>query len=127
MAVQPKSSKSLAGSFELKTPCDRAGTFEPQLLTKHLTHLTDELERKVIALFALGNSCQDIRTHIADLLYGVELSNSTLNPITDKLLAAARAAGLARARSVADLPHSLARCHSLQNPRERPLYQQGNF
>ena len=80
-----KTMKSPAGSFELKTPRDRAGTFEPQLVKKHQTHLTDELERKVIALFALGNSYQDIRTHIADL-YGIELSNGTLNAVTDKLL-----------------------------------------
>ena len=32
---------------------------------------------KVIALFALGTSYQDIRTHIADL-YGMSLSNGTL-------------------------------------------------
>uniref|UniRef100_UPI0023AEC69A transposase n=1 Tax=Sedimenticola hydrogenitrophicus TaxID=2967975 RepID=UPI0023AEC69A len=60
----PKTVKSSAGSFELQTPRDRAGTFEPQLVKKHQTHLTDELERKIIALFALGTSYQDIRTHI---------------------------------------------------------------
>jgi len=80
-----KTMKSPAGSFELQTPRDRAGTFEPQIVKKHQTQLTDELERKVIALFALGNSYQDIRTHIADL-YGMSLSNGTLNAVTDKLL-----------------------------------------
>ena len=83
-----KSSKTMkgpTGSFELDTPRDRAGTFEPQLIKKHQTHLTDELERKILALFALGNSYQDIRGHIADL-YGVELSNGTINTVTDKLL-----------------------------------------
>jgi len=80
-----KTVKSLAGEFELKTPRDRAGTFEPQIVKKHQTHLTDELERKIIALFALGTSYQDIRTHIADL-YGMRLSNGTLNTVTDKLL-----------------------------------------
>ncbi|MCX2843059.1 transposase, partial [Microbulbifer thermotolerans] len=69
-----KTMKSSAGSFELDTPRDRAGTFEPQIVKKHQTQLTDELERKVIALFALGNSYQDIRTHIAEI-YGMELSN----------------------------------------------------
>jgi transposase-like protein len=48
--------KSAAGNFELDTPRDRAGTFEPQIVKKHQTHLTDELERKIIALFALGTS-----------------------------------------------------------------------
>lgn len=80
-----KTMKSLSGNFELNTPRDRAGTFEPQVVKKHQTHLTDELERKVLALFALGNSYQDIRGHIADL-YGIELSNGTLNAVTDKLL-----------------------------------------
>ena len=51
-----KTMKSPAGEFELKTPRDRAGTFEPQIVKKHQTHLTDELERKIIGLFALGTS-----------------------------------------------------------------------
>ncbi len=80
-----KTMKSPAGSFELETPRDRAGSFEPQIVKKHQTQLTDELERKIIALFALGNSYQDIRTHIMDL-YGMHLSNGTLNAVTDKLL-----------------------------------------
>lgn len=80
-----KTMKSPAGAFELNTPRDRAGTFEPQIVKKHQTHLTDELERKIIGLFALGNSYQDIRGHIAEL-YGLSLSNGTLNAVTDKLL-----------------------------------------
>lgn len=80
-----KKMKSPAGSFELKTPRDRAGSFEPQIVKKHQTQLTDELERKVLALFALGSSYQDIRTHISDM-YGMSLSNGTINTVTDKLL-----------------------------------------
>ena len=80
-----KTVKSPVGSFELQTPRDRAGTFEPQLVRKHQTHLTDELERKILSLFALGMSYQDIRANIEDL-YGIAVSNGTLNAITDKLL-----------------------------------------
>ncbi len=80
-----KTVKSPAGSFELNTPRDRVGSFEPQLVKKHQTHLTDELERKIIALFSLGTSYQDIRMHIEDL-YGIHVSNGTLNAVTDKLL-----------------------------------------
>jgi transposase-like protein len=80
-----KTVKSPIGSFELQTPRDRAGTFEPQLVRKHQTHLTDELERKILSLFALGMSYQDIRANIEDL-YGIAVSNGTLNAITDKLL-----------------------------------------
>jgi transposase-like protein len=81
----PKTVKSPAGCFELQTPRDRAGTFEPQLVKKHQTHLTDEVERKILALFSLGTSYQDMRSHIEDL-YGIHVSNGTLNAITDKLL-----------------------------------------
>ena len=68
-----KTMKSPAGEFELATPRDRAGTFELQLVKKHQTHLTYDLERKVLELFALGNSYKDIRSHIAEI-YDIELS-----------------------------------------------------
>ena len=77
--------KSPIRDFELQTPRDRAGRFEPQLVKKHQTHLTDELERKIIALFGLGNSYRYIRTHIAEI-YGMSQSNGTLNAVTDKLI-----------------------------------------
>ena len=80
-----KTIKSAAGTFELDTPRDRAGTFEPQLVKKHQTHLTDDLERKIISLYAHGNSYQDIREHLSDY-YDIEFSNGTLNAVTDKLL-----------------------------------------
>ena len=44
--------KGPAGNFELDTPHDRASTFEPRLIQKYQTHLTDELESKILALFA---------------------------------------------------------------------------
>lgn len=43
-----------SGSFELATPRNRTGSFEPQLIRKHQTHLTDEIERKVLSFYALG-------------------------------------------------------------------------
>ncbi|BCV36423.1 hypothetical protein TUM17377_17510 [Shewanella chilikensis] len=43
------------------------------------------MERKIIALFSLGTSYQDIRAHIADI-YGIEVPNGTISAITDKLL-----------------------------------------
>src|SRR5690606_2690765 len=80
-----KTMKSSVGDFELCTPRDRAGTFSPVIVKKHQTQLTDELERKILALFALGSSYSDIRTHIADI-YGMSLSNGAINAVTDKLL-----------------------------------------
>jgi len=80
-----KTLKSPSGSFELETPRDRAGTFEPQLIKKHQTYLTDEIERKLISLFGLGMSYQDIASHVAEL-YGLDVSNATISSITDKLI-----------------------------------------
>ena len=62
--IARKTIKFTAGAFELETSRDRAGTFESQLIKKHQTHLTDDLERRAIGLFALGNRYQDIRGHI---------------------------------------------------------------
>jgi len=80
-----KTIKSPSGSFELETPRDRAGSFEPQLIKKHQTHLTDEIERKIISMFGLGMSYQDIAAHVAEL-YGLDISNATISSITDKLI-----------------------------------------
>ena len=80
-----KTIKSTSGNFELQTPRDRAGTFEPQIIKKNQTYLTDELERKILSMFSSGMSYQDIRDHIKDM-YDMDLSNGTLNAITDKLI-----------------------------------------
>jgi len=43
-----KTIKTGAGSFELNTSRDRAGTFEPQLIKKNQTQLTPEVDRKIL-------------------------------------------------------------------------------
>jgi putative transposase len=80
-----KTIKSSSGSFELETPRDRAGSFEPQLIKKHQTQLTDEIERKILSLFGLGMSYQDIASHVAEL-YGLSVSSATISAVTDKLI-----------------------------------------
>ena len=74
-----------SGSFELNTPRDRAGTFEPQLIKKHQTYLSDEIERKILSLFGLGMAYQDIASHVAEL-HGLSVSNATISAVTDKLI-----------------------------------------
>lgn len=80
-----KTVKSSSGNFDLQTPRDRSGSFEPQLIKKYQTHLTDEIERKLIAMFGLGMSYNDMASHIADM-YGINVSNATISSITDKLI-----------------------------------------
>lgn len=80
-----KTIKSLNGNFELNTPRDRAGNFSPQLVKKHQTTLNDEIEHKIIALYGLGMSYQDISLHLQEM-YGLEISTGTLSAVTDKII-----------------------------------------
>ena len=68
-----KQVQSSLGSFELSTPRDRAGEFEPELVKKRQTILTDELDGKILGLFAQGISYSDIVGHLKDL-YGIDVS-----------------------------------------------------
>jgi putative transposase len=81
-----KTIKSTSGSFQLDTPRDRAGTFEPQLVKKHQTTLSDEIEQKILSMYGLGMSYSDISQHIQDM-YGISVSTATLSNITDKIIA----------------------------------------
>lgn len=82
-----KTVKTGSGSFELNAARDRAGTFEPQLIKKHQTQLTPEVDRKILSLFSHGMGYRDIQYHIHDL-YGVDVSTGALSAITDQLLPA---------------------------------------
>ncbi|KFC06140.1 transposase [Trabulsiella guamensis ATCC 49490] len=80
-----KTIKSPTGSFELATLRDRNGTFEPQLVKEHQTTLSDEIEQKIIRLFALGMSYADISHEIEDL-YAFSVSTATSSAVTDKVI-----------------------------------------
>ena len=80
-----KTMKSANGTFDLETPRDRNGSFEPELVKKNQTHMSDELESKMLSLFALGNSYGQIADHIEDM-YGVHFSKPAITAITDKLI-----------------------------------------
>lgn len=80
-----KTVKAATGSFELETPRDRAGTFEPELVKKNQTKLTDEIDRKILSMFALGMSYRDIRSHVQDM-YGLEVSEAVISGVTDRLI-----------------------------------------
>ena len=84
-----KTVKSTAGPFELETPRDRAGNFEPQLIKKHQTSVNDEIEAKILSMYGLGMSYRDIATQVEDL-YGIKVSTAALSAITDKIIAEVR-------------------------------------
>jgi len=73
------------GSFELETPRDRSGTFEPQIVKKHQTTISDEIEEKILSMYGLGMSYSDISKHIEEI-YQVSISTATISTITDKII-----------------------------------------
>ncbi|WP_272673961.1 MULTISPECIES: IS256 family transposase [unclassified Providencia] len=80
-----KTIKTSTGNFELATPRDRNGSFEPQLVKKHQTTLSNEIEHKITRLFALGMSYTDISREIEDL-YAFSVSAATISAVTDKVI-----------------------------------------
>ena len=73
------------GTFELETPRDRNGTFEPQIVKKHETTISDEIEEKILSMYGLGMSYRDISSHIEDI-YQIGISTATISLITDKII-----------------------------------------
>ena len=76
----PKTLKTTESSFVLDAPRDRNSSFDPQIVKKNQTVLTEELDNKIIALYGLGMSYRDISGHIE------EISKSSITAITDKIL-----------------------------------------
>jgi len=80
-----KTMKSSVGEFDLDVPRDRNGSFEPHLIKKHQTHISDHIEQKILSLYALGKSYSQIAEHIEEL-YGVSYSKATITAVTDKVI-----------------------------------------
>jgi transposase-like protein len=80
-----KTVKADIGQFEIDTPRDRDGSFEPQIIKKRQTVLTEDLDSKIISLYAGGMSYSSISSHIRDM-YGIDISTSTITNITDKII-----------------------------------------
>ena len=64
-------------------PRDRNSTFQSPLLSAYQTS-TNELEDKIIALYAKGMSARDIQATLQEA-YGVEVSPATISTVTDKV------------------------------------------
>lgn len=80
-----KTLKTSLGDMDISVPRDRNGEFEPQIVKKHQTSLSGDIEEKILSMYAKGMSTSDIETHIREI-YGLEVSDSTVSRITDKIL-----------------------------------------
>jgi len=73
-----------SGQMEIEVPRDRKSDFEPKLIRKRQTVL-DDLEDKIVAMYAKGMTTRDIQDILADM-YGTEISPSLISRITDRVL-----------------------------------------
>jgi transposase-like protein len=77
------------GDMEISVPRDRNGDFEPKLVPKHVNTISQDMEAKIISMYAKGMTQSDIESHVKDM-YGVAVSDSTVSRITDKILPIAK-------------------------------------
>lgn len=79
--TRTKRVQTSAGEQRIEVPRDRKGEFNSPLLDEKRSN---ELERKIIALYAKGNSTRDIEETLAEI-YGIEVTAATISAITDKV------------------------------------------
>ena len=84
-----KNLKTSFGEMELEIPRDRKGEFDPQILKKHQTSISGDIEEKILSMYAKGMTTSDIETHIREI-YGISVSDSTISRVTDKILPVVR-------------------------------------
>ena len=72
------------GPVEIKTPRDRKGSFEPQLVRKGQRRF-EGFDDKILALYARGLSTRDIERHLADI-YGVNVGRDLISRVTDAVM-----------------------------------------
>ena len=84
-----KTLRTSFGDVQVSVPRDRRGEFEPQLLKKNQTSISQDIEEKILSMYAKGMTTSDIEAHIRDI-YGVEVSDTTVSRMTDKILPIAK-------------------------------------
>lgn len=80
-----KKVRTNSGDIYVETPRDRNGDFAPELVSKRQRELTSGLDEQIIALYAQGNSIEDVRRLLIKM-FGVEISAGKISQITDKVL-----------------------------------------
>ena len=73
------------GDMDVAIPRDRNGDYEPQLIKKYQNTVTQGMEEKILSMYAKGMTTGDIESHMREL-YDIDISDSTISRITDKIL-----------------------------------------
>ena len=79
-----KTLKGDHGEVEIDTPRDRNGSFEPQLVRKGQTRLT-QFDDQILALYAKGMSTRDIVATFKEM-YDADVSAALVSKVTDAVL-----------------------------------------
>ncbi|QNO13285.1 IS256 family transposase [Alkalicella caledoniensis] len=79
-----KTIKTKYGESTIEIPRDRNGDFEPQVIKKY-QRTSNELEDKIISMYANGMTTRDIESHMQDI-YGIEVSATMVSKVTDRIL-----------------------------------------
>jgi putative transposase len=82
--VTRKQLQTEEGQFELSTPRDRAGSFEPKLVKKHQRRFTS-MDDKILFLYAQGMTTREI-VQTFEEMYGAEVSASLISKVTDAVI-----------------------------------------
>jgi len=80
----PKTLKGSHGEVEIDTPRDRNSTFEPQLISKGQTRLT-QFDDQILALYAKGMSTRDIVDTFKEM-YDADVSAGLISNVTNAVL-----------------------------------------
>jgi transposase-like protein len=72
------------GQFELDTPRDRQGGFEPRLVKKHQTRFTS-MDDKVLSLYAKGMTTREISATFKEM-YDADVSATLVSRVTDAVI-----------------------------------------
>ncbi len=75
----------VGGSFGLETPRDRSGSFDPRIVQKRQMFIGEDLENKVVLMYARGMGYEDISAEL-NQIYGIEASPAFISQVTDKVL-----------------------------------------
>lgn len=84
-----KNLRTSFGKVEVSVPRDRKGEFGPQILKKNRTSISQDIEEKILTMYAKGMTTGDIETHIQNI-YGLSISDTTISRVTDKILPVAK-------------------------------------
>jgi len=82
--VSRKTLRTEDGQFELDTPRDRQGDFEPKLVKKHQTRFTS-MDDKILFLYAQGMTTREIVATFKEM-YGADVSAALISKVTDAVI-----------------------------------------